>query len=77
MTRLLFIGVTKISTIDYFHNDKATMHFSKKNINKRLPSIMTKLPSIGVTKMSIILPSIMTRLAPIGVTEISTTECLR
>ena len=35
-----------------FYNDKATIHWRKKNLDNRLPSIMTKLPSIVVTKIS-------------------------
>ena len=34
-----------------FHNDKATIHWSNKNLVIRLPSIMTRIPSIGVTKI--------------------------
>ena len=33
-----------------FYNDKATIHWSNKNLDNRLPSIMTRLPSIGITK---------------------------
>ena len=33
-------------------NNKATIHSINKNINKRLASIMTRLPSIGVTKIT-------------------------
>ena len=35
-----------------FHNDKATIHWNNNNLNNRLPSIMTKLPSNGITKIS-------------------------
>ena len=35
-----------------FHNDKATIHWSNKNHNNKLPPIMTRLPFIGVTKIS-------------------------
>ena len=50
MTRLLSIGVLKSQQQTTFHNDKATIHWSNKNMN-RLPSIITRLLSIGVTKM--------------------------
>ena len=33
-----------------FHNDKATINWNNKNIDNIVPSIMTRLPSIGVTK---------------------------
>ena len=36
-----------------FHNDKAKMHWSNKILDNRLPSIMTRTPSIRVTKISI------------------------
>ena len=33
---------------------EATIHWSNKNLDNRLPSITTRLPSIGVTKISTI-----------------------
>ena len=50
MTRLASIGVKKISTTNYLPYDKATIYWVNKNLDNRLPSIMTRLPSIRVTK---------------------------
>ena len=33
-----------------FHKDKANIHWSNKNIDNRLPSIMKRLPSIEEQK---------------------------
>ena len=49
---LPFIGVTTSQQQTTFHNDKATIHWSNKNLDNRLPSLMTRLPSIGITKIS-------------------------
>ena len=75
MTRLPSIGVTKISTKDYLHNEKYTIQCSNKNLHNRLPSIMIRLPSIVVTNISITdYLFIIKRLPSIGVTKISTTD---
>ena len=34
-----------------FHDDKATIQWNNKNLDNRLPSIMTWLPSNGITKI--------------------------
>ena len=54
VTRLPSIGVTEIPMTYNFHNYKATIHWSNKNIDNGLPGIMTRLPSIGVTQVSTI-----------------------
>ena len=53
------------------------MQWSNKNLDKKLPSIITRLPSIGITKISTIdyLPK-MTRLPYIGIRKIRTTDYL-
>ena len=71
MTRLTSIGVTKISKITTFHNDKTTIHWSNKNRDNKLLSKMTRLTSIGVTKISTTYYlSVMTRLLYIVVKKI-------
>ena len=77
MTSLASIGVKKSQQQTTFHNDKVTIHWNDKNHNNKLPSIMTRLPSTGVTKMSRTnYLSIMSRLPSIGVRKISTTNYL-
>ena len=39
-----------VSSLD-FYNDKVTINWNNKNLDNRLPSIMTGLPSIGVPKI--------------------------
>ena len=52
MTRQPSIGVTKFQQQTTFLNNKSTIHWSNKDIDKRLPSIMTRIQSIGVKKIS-------------------------
>ena len=73
MTRLPSIAVTKISTTDY----KATIHWSNKNLDNKLPFIMTRLPSNEVKiNHDNRLHSIMTRLPTIRVIKITKKDYL-
>ena len=52
MTMLPSIAVKKISITNYLPYDMATIHWRKKNVDNILPSVMTRLASIGVTEIS-------------------------
>ena len=68
MTRLPSIGVTKSQQKTIIHNNKATIHWSNKNLDHKLPSIITWLPFNGITiNLDNRLPFIITMLPYIGV----------
>ena len=69
MKRLPAIGVKKSQERTTFHNDKATIHWSNRNLDNKLLSIMTRLSSIGEKNLNNELPSVMTRIPSIRLTK--------